>query len=283
MSVSAQAQTWTEIDALIDTSAAIAGTLDESYLRIGGASSLVGTSIISDNMLTETYQYTSNGETITSQTTMQSTQTGQYNISVMDVMDASYTVSVQEYLDGQYTQAGNDFSAAIDTYIDAASIFARAVKLNELATTAETTGNLSDARAVQDYINANNILLTNTDIAAFNNSIGDVEDAVRLYSAVAILKEDSTTVASLQSEADAAGRDYLYANDAAFSNSNNLVWGFTGPDGETAYDFTRTVDMSAYVLTNRLQLRSAGSDTTFYQSGPTQNACFFSSDENCTP
>ena len=89
VSVSAQAQTWTEIDALIDTSAAIAGTLDESYLRIGGASSLVGTSIISNNMLTETYQYTSNGETITSQTTMQSTQTGQYNISVMDVMDAA--------------------------------------------------------------------------------------------------------------------------------------------------------------------------------------------------
>ena len=271
-----QGSQWTEVDALISASAAIVDTLDESYRRIGGAAALVGSSIVGDGMLTDSYTYSNFGVLDTRHSTMQTSDTGEYNVQVLNVQNATYSMTVQEYLDGQYTKAGDEFSAAVDTYIDAASIFARAVKINELATAASTSGDIQDARALQDYITTNNILLTNSDITTFNTSVGDVEEAVQLYSAVAIMKEDTSTVAAIQQDADAAGRDYIYANDAIFyTSNNNLQWGFTGPDGNTAYNYTRSVDMGAWLLTNQSTLRNAGNNSDFYTSGPTQNDCFF--------
>jgi hypothetical protein len=48
----AQSQ-WTEIDNLISTSQDVVDILDEGHRRIGGASALVGTNIVGDNMLTD--------------------------------------------------------------------------------------------------------------------------------------------------------------------------------------------------------------------------------------
>jgi hypothetical protein len=141
---------------------------------------------------------------------------------------------------------------------------------------AEASGNVQDARALQDYIVANNVLLTNADITSYNNSMDGVEDTVQFYSAVAILKDDTTTVASIQSDADAAGRDYIYANDAIYDDLNStLQWGFTGPSGQTQYDMIHSVDMSSYVTSNYSTIRNAGNSSDFYQNGPTQNECFF--------
>ena len=79
-------------------------------------------------------------------------------------------MTVQEYIDGQYIDGQEAFNAAIDTYIDAASVFAKAVRVNELATAAVTSGNVQDARALQDYINANNSAASQTQcITTYNN------------------------------------------------------------------------------------------------------------------
>lgn len=275
----AQSQ-WTEIDNLITRSQDVVDILDEGYRRIGGASALVGTNIVADNMLTGTFSYSNFGVLDYRQTLMDSTTTGNYNVELSNVADAAYSMTVQEYIDGQYIDGQEAFNAAIDTYIDAASVFAKAVRVNELATAAVTSGNVQDARALQDYINANNLMLTNSMIDTYNTSIGSVEDTVQFYSAVAILKDDATSIAAIQSDADAAGRDYIYANDAIYTSGNELQWGFTGPDGDTAYNFTRTVDMSPYVTTNLSTIRTAGRDDEFYTSGPTDaNTCYFATPE----
>ena len=270
------ANQWNEVDALISASNDIVNTLDDSYRRIAGAASLVGTSIVGDDMMTMSYTYSNFGVIDTRHSTMQSGDTGEYNTQILNVQNASYSMTVQEYLDGQYTKAGDEFNAAVDTFVDAASIFARAVKINELAVAAQTSGNTQDARALQDYINANNVLLTNSDITSYNNAMGSIEDTVQLYSAVAILKDDSTTVAQIQSDADAAGRDYIYADDAIYDDqTEHLNIGFTGPSGETQYDMVRSVNMSAYVTVNHSTLRNSATGTDFYESGPTRNDCFF--------
>lgn len=207
---------------------------------------------------------------------MDASETGEYNIQLLNVSNATYGMSTQEYLDGQYTKAGDEFDAAVDTFVDAASVFAKAVKINDLAIVASASGNVQDARALQDYVNSNNVLLGNSDITAYNDAMFHIEDTVQLYSAVAILKDDANTVANIQSDADDAGRDYVYANDAIYDDQGStLSWGFTGPSGETQYAMTRSVDMSSYVLNNQSTLRNAGTSSDFYQDGPTQNACFF--------
>ena len=270
-----QAQ-WSEVDTLIGASQEVVDILDEGYRRIAGAGALVGTNIVGDNMLTGTFSYSNFGVIDYRQSLMTSSALGDYNNAMASVSNASYSMSVQEYLDGQYITTQAEFDAAIDTYVAAASVFAKSVMVNNLASAASASENIQDARALQDYISDNNLGITGIMQSDYNNSISDVEDAVQLYSAVAILKEDTTTVASIQSDADAAGRDYIYANDAIYSSqAETLQIGFAGPSGQTQYDMTRSVDMSTYVTNNLNTIRNAGAQDDFYQDGPTENACFF--------
>ena len=280
-----QAQTWSEVDTLINKSQGVVDILDEGYRRIAGAGALVGTSIVGDDMLTGTFSYSNYGVIDYRQTLMTSTVINDYNSAMTAVENSSYTMSVQEYLDGQYIQSQEEFDAAIDTYVAAASVFAKAVMVNNLASAAETSGSIQDARALQDYITDNTLGLTTSMQTDYNNSIGEVEDAVQLYSAVSILKDDTTSVASIQSGADAAGRDYIYANDAIYDGqAETLAWGFTGPSEQTQYDITTTVDLSDFVTYNLSTIRGEGNTDDFYQDGPTQNSCFFAtSDQQSDP
>ena len=279
-----QAQ-WSEVDTLITNSQGVVDILDEGYRRIAGAGALVGTNIVGDDMLTGSFQYSNFGVIDTRQTLMDQNTLVLYNSALNSVAGASYSMSVQEYLDGQYIKSQDEFDAAIDTYVAAASVFAKAVMVNNLASAASASENIQDARALQDYITDNSLSLSTNMQTAYNNSISEVEDAVQLYSAVAILKDDSTTVASIQSDADAAGRDYIYANDAIYDGqAMTLQVGFTGPSGQTQYDMTRSVDMSTYVTNNLSTIRNAGTSDDFYQDGPTQNTCFFAtSDQQSDP
>ena len=270
------ASQWSEVDALINASQDVVDILGEGYRRIGGAAELVGTNIVGDNMLTSSYQYSNFGILDTRQTMMDSTTINSYNSAMTSVSNASYSMSVQEYLDGQYITSQEEFDAAIDTYVAAASVFAKAVMVNNLANAAAASENIQDARALQDYLSDNSLGITSEMQSSYNDSISDVEDAVQLYSAVAILKDDSTTVASIQGEADAAGRDYIYANDAIYDGqAQELQVGFTGPSGQTQYDMTRSVDMSAYVTVSSSTIRNAAVGEDFYEDGPTRNSCFF--------
>jgi hypothetical protein len=270
------ASQWSEVDTLIVESQEVVDILDEGYRRIAGAGALVGTSIVGDDMLTGTFSYSNFGVIDYRQTLMDSSTLADYNNAMLAVENSTYSMSVQEYLNGQYVKSQEEFDAAIDTYVAAASIFAKAVKVNELAAAASASDNIQDARALQDYITNNNLGITSIMQDQYNTSIVDVEDAVQLYSAVAILKEDSTTVASIQSDADAASRDYIYADDAIYDGqAKTLAWGFTGPSGQTQYAMTRSVDMSAYVTNNLSTIRGEGNTDDFYNDGPTQNSCFF--------
>ena len=270
-----QAQ-WSEVDTLITNSQGVVDILDEGYRRISGAGALVGTNIVGDAMLTGTFEYSNLGVLDYRQTLMDQNTLVLYNSAMNSVAGASYSMSVQEYLDGQYIKSQDEFDAAIDTYVAAASVFAKAVMVNNLASAASASENIQDARALQDYITDNSLSLSTNMQTAYNNSISEVEDAVQLYSAVAILKDDTSSVASIQSDADAASRDYIYANDAIYDGqAMTLQVGFTGPSGQTQYDMTRSVDMSTYVTNNLSTIRNAGTSDDFYQDGPTQNSCFF--------
>ena len=271
-----QAQTWSEVDTLIGASQEVVDILDEGYRRIAGAGALVGTSIVGDDMLTGTFQYSNHGVIDYRQTLMDVTTLNDYNSAMASVENSTYSMSVQEYLNGQYIKTQDEFDAAIDTYVAAATVFAKAVRVNDLANAAETSQSIQDARALQDYITDNTLSITTSMQSDYNNSIDDVEDAVQLYSAVAILKGDNTTVASIQQDADNASRDYIYANDAVYDGqAETLAWGFTGPSSATQYDMTRTVDMSDFVTNNLSTIRGAGNTDDFYTDGPTQNSCFF--------
>ena len=271
-----QAQTWSEVDTLIGASQEVVDILDEGYRRIAGAGALVGTNIVGDDMLTGTFQYSNFGVIDYRQTLMTTSVLGDYNTAMASVSNASYSMSVQEYLDGQYITTQAEFDAAIDTYVAAASVFAKSVMVNNLASAASASENIQDARALQDYISDNNLGITGIMQSDYNNSIDEVEDAVQLYSAVAILKDDTTTVASLQTDADNASRDYMYADDAVYDDqAETLEWGYTGPSAETQYNITTSVDMSAYVTNSISALETAASTDDFYNDGPTQNACFF--------
>ena len=271
-----QAQTWSEVDTLIGASQEVVDILDEGYRRVAGAGALVGTNIVGDDMLTGTFSYSNFGVIDYRQTLMTTSVLGDYNTAMASVSNASYTMSVQEYLDGQYITTQAEFDAAIDTYVAAASVFAKSVMVNNLASAASASENIQDARALQDYISDNNLGITGIMQSDYNNSIDEVEDAVQLYSAVAILKDDTTTVASLQTDADNASRDYMYADDAVYDDqAETLEWGYTGPSAETQYNITTSVDMSAYVTNSISALETAASTDDFYNDGPTQNACFF--------
>ena len=111
------------------------------------------------------------------------------------------THCLRKYLAEQATQAQGNLNAAVDQYVNAASIFIEATRVSQLAQTAQETGDATQAQAVQDYVNTNNVLITSADVTEYNEALDTVELAAETWATIEAVYQNGEAVAGLQAQA----------------------------------------------------------------------------------
>lgn len=258
----AEAQSWTTIDNLVNASGNIVTTFDGGIKAISGTLEYAPVGgIMQDGSL---YQHHMKQEDVDA-----------YNLAVMDVTVDNYSLTAAEYLAEQATQAQGNLDAAVDQYVNAASIFIEATRVAEMAQTAQETGDATQAQAVQDYVNTNNVLITTADVTEYNEALDTVELAAETWATIEAVYQNGNAVQELQMQADQFGVDFANANDMYLDRFNmvnqSAVVDFSNASGQIAM---AVIDVSLNLKTIE-EMNMAGEQGGFYTTGPTQNPCFF--------
>jgi hypothetical protein len=258
----AEAQSWTTIDNLVNASGNIVTTFDGGIKAISGTLEYAPVGgIMQDGSL---YQHHMKQEDVDA-----------YNLAVMNVTVDDYSLSAAEYLAEQASQAQGNLDAAVDQYVNAASIFIEATRVAEMAQTAQETGDATQAQAVQDYVNTNNVLITTADVTEYNEALDTVELAAETWATIEAVYQNGEAVAGLQTQADQAGVDFANAGDlfldrfSEATQSAAIIFDHNAMDAAVIF-----VDVQSNLKTIE-EMNMAGEQGGFYTTGPTQNSCFF--------
>jgi len=250
---------WTSVDDLVNASESIKTTLNVGIRRIGGAGDVaaVGGIAADDGFLQPVY--------------MSEAQKNAYNLAVGDVTVDIFNKTAEEYLAEQSILAQDNFGAAVDAFINAASPFIQATYVNALASQVQTSGDAIQGQQLQAYVQNNNVLITSQNVTDYNNALDTVELAAEIWGTVEAVYQDPTRVQALQAGADASNLDFLNADDlfldrfSEFTESAAIV--FTSGVNAGTIMF---VDVASNLMTTA-EIIDVGAVSDFYTTGPTQS------------
>ena len=202
---------------------------------------------------------------------IQKQQQDAYNAAVANFSVAKVNYTASDYAQDQKIESDLQLQAAIDAYVAAASAVIQVVVVNNMAesiTDINTAEGESQALEIQNYIAGNDVVLDDAEVLAYNDSLTGVEEAAAEMAAFTALAADAELQASLDASATELGVNLRSADTVYFSN------GALNVEFASASQVL-TVDMSGYFKTTT-DILNRGATETFYQTGPTQDTCFFS-------
>lgn len=249
LSVSAQAS---EIDNLILTSGSIKQTFDLGVRTVGGQVDYAQIGGITSDMASNAY--------------VTYDQADAYNQSLTAVSQMNVSMTAQEYFNNQSEQAMDTLSSAVDNYVNAASQIVMAVQVNEMATSVDST---EKAVEVQTYVTNNDLSITNEQVETYNDALDLVQTSAQSAASFMAIAADESLVSSAQEQADALGQSFAFAETSYYSQGNFTVDLSAGGV---------SLDVSGYIKSAE-DVLAMGGQSTFYQTSPTGNECFFSSEK----
>lgn len=255
---------WTSVDNLVAASGSIATTLDKGIKRVGGYTGSAGAGHVSP------YSYLSVEATM-----LTSAQKDAYNAAIGEVQNDIFQKTAEEYFGEEYVNAQNAMDAAVDTYVAAVTPLAVATHISNMAQQVQLSGDAVQGQQLQAYVTNNNVLMTQTNVVDYNNSMQALQGAADQFAAVAAVYNDPQLIQNFQSMADADGVDFLNA-DALFLDRIEDPVAFTGYAAAMVVDFTSmnstmyVQDISTKLVTTEF-LNQAGAQSAFYTTGPTQD------------
>lgn len=256
---------WTSVDNLVAASASLQDTFDRGLKRVGGYAGSAGAGHVSP------YSY------LTVQATMVTTaQKDAYNAAIGEVQADVFSKTAEEYFGEEYVNAQNAMDVAVDQYVAAATPLAVANHINNMAQQVQLSGDAVQGQQLQAYVTNNNVLMTQTDVVDYNNSLSILQGAADQFAGVAAVYNDPQLVQNFQSMADADGVDFLNADSLFLDRIEDPV-AFTGYQAALVVDFTSmnstmyVQDISTKLVTTEF-LNQAGNQSGFYVTGPTQDS-----------
>jgi len=207
---------------------------------------------------------------------MEQAKADAYNNAIMEVQDESFMqMDATQYVAGQQATASEAFTNAVDNYVAASYIFIEATAVNNLAADAQASGDVAQAQAVQSYVTDNNVLITSQDVTDYNDALDTVELSGEIWATVEAVYADEQSIQGLQTMAVEFGYDFVNASDMFLDRYETgapvAVVEFLD---EAANIHWLTIDMTAQIKTVE-QMNQAGNQSDFYNTGPTQDPCFF--------
>ena len=198
-------------------------------------------------------------------------QSKAYNDALVAVQNTTYTYDpgAQEYFDNQAQTAMNEVNAAVDSYVQAAQAVIEVATVNEMAQDAQEAGDERGAQALQEYIAANDVVLSDAEVDFYNESLDNVESAAQTAAAYFAVANDETMVDQANESARDLNVSYAEATTTYFDPSlGQLTVDFV--NGSVAFAMDNYFKLTAEVITE-------GSNTDFFRTSP-EGDCWFSPD-----
>lgn len=200
-------------------------------------------------------------------------QSDAYNQALAAVQNAVYTYNpgAQEYFDNQADQAMNEVNTAVDTFVEASQAVIEVVVVNQMAEDAQNAGDERGAMALQEYIEANDVVLADAEVDFYNESLENVESAAQVAAAYFAVANDEDLVAAADDMAYDIRVTYQEAATSFFDAATQAVWvSFDG--GETIQGLT----LGGYFVTVEAIIVE-GEQTDFFRTSP-EGGCWFAVD-----
>ena len=186
-----------------------------------------------------------------------------YNTSLGVVANMTY-YDAAAYLEDQGNQAIDSMNDAISSFVEATLAIVTVLAVNDMAETAQSTGDVKDAQALQDFMGGNDVELTQGEIDSYNASLTDVESYAQDAAAYFAAGSNSEYVAELDASAENWNVSFLDASIAYDSANTILTVNFTN---NTKMLMEVYFDMSSYLKTVE-EILTAGEESNFYQTSP---------------
>jgi polyhydroxyalkanoate synthesis regulator phasin len=247
-----------EIDNLVNTSQSIRDTFKYGIKAVGGLQAYAPVGGIAPTGTVD-------------QGKISYDQSKAYNDALVAVQNATYTYDpgAQEYLDNQAQTAMNEVNAAVDTYVQAAQAVIEVATVNEMAQDAQAAGDERGAMALQEYIEANDVVLSDAEVDFYNESLDNVESAAQTAAAYFAVAGDAEMV----DQANQAAYD-MRATYAEIDNS--YFDAATGQMSLVFTDFAVTLTLDSYFKLTT-EVITEGSNTDFFRTSP-EGGCWFAPD-----
>ena len=249
-----------EIDTLVNASQSIRDSFKYGIQAVGGMQS-----------------YSSQGKIAPTGTTdggkINYEQSDAYNQALAAVQNATYTYNpgAQEYFDQQADNAMNEVNTAVDTFVEASQAVIEVVVVNQMAEDAQNAGDERGAMALQEYIEANDVVLADAEVDFYNESLENVESAAQVAAAYFAVANDEDLISSADDMAYDVRVTYQEAATSFFDVATQAVWvSFDG--GTTIQGLT----LGGYFVTVESVLIE-GEETEFFRTSP-EGGCWFALD-----
>ena len=247
-----------EIDNLVNTSQSIRDTFKYGIKAVGGLQAYAPVGGIAPTGTVD-------------QGKISYDQSKAYNDALVAVQNAVYTYDpgAQEYFDNQADIAMSEVNAAVDTYVQAAQAVIEVATVNEMAQDAQEAGDERGAMALQEYIEANDVVLSDAEVDFYNESLDNVESAAQTAAAYFAVAGDAEMV----DQANQAAYD-MRATYAEIDNS--YFDAATGQMSLVFTDFAVTLTLDSYFKMTT-EVITEGSNTDFFRTSP-EGGCWFAPD-----
>jgi hypothetical protein len=196
-----------------------------------------------------------------------------YNQAIAAVQNATYTYDpgAQEYFDDQANIAMNEVNIAVDTFVQASQAVIEVVVINEMAQDAQNAGDEREAMALQEYIEANDVMLADAEVDMYNDALDSVESAAQVAAAYMAVANDAELVAAADEMAYDVRVTYEEAASSFFDIATQGVWvSFDG--GDTIQGLM----LSGYFVTVESIIQE-GQQSEFFRTSP-EGGCWFAPD-----
>ena len=249
-----------EIDTLVNASQSIRDSFKYGIQAVGGMQS-----------------YSSQGKIAPTDTTdsgkISYDQSDAYNQALAAVQNTTYTYNpgAQEYFDQQADNAMSEVNIAVDTFVEASQAVIEVVVVNQMAEDAQNAGDERGAMALQEYIEANDVVLADAEVDFYNESLENVESAAQVAAAYFAVANDEELVASANDMAYDIRVTYQEAATSFFDVATQAVW--VSFDGGTTI---QGLALGGYFVTVESVLIE-GEETEFFRTSP-EGGCWFALD-----
>lgn len=230
LSVSGVASAQTEIDNLVATSQDIVTTIKEAGFAVSGMGYYAGVGGITPDGFADAYKLTEQS-------------VDSYNQALQAVKDATF-YNAKMMFEDKHDEAMDNLSLAVDSFVLATEAIVEVVTVNEMATEANT---VEGQLAVQSYIQANDVEITQAEVSAYNTSLDDVESYAQQAAAFLQASNNDYITSATDNEAQAYNNN-SYSASITYTAANdylNISWqsgyshgyvGFFNADFKTAED-----------------------------------------------
>ena len=197
-----------------------------------------------------------------------------YNNAVLQFQNATYTwnPNADEYFQDQSQQAMNNLGDTVDAYVDAATALITVATVNEMAQDAQEAPDSREAIALQEYMDANDVLLDDQEVDTYNESLQAVEVAAQTAAAYMAVANDPSLIESANDSAYAMNVTYQESQASFFDASTGMLtieW--AGQNQVVMLDMNGYFKLDAEIITE-------GSTSGFYTTSP-EGGCWFIEDE----